>query len=149
MKNPAEEVISEISNWLETRGYYCRHIFVVDRVFMYLSNKIYSKHLEEFKCDFGQEIRLKGVSFDENGQKSDFEYTCGSDRLDDFISYLRQWLKRHSFPAGFFMVMSDLSLNMDEKLSDSQIHDFEKEFEVKCKQYSMSCNSNVVKYRFE
>ena len=118
-------------------------------MFVYLSNKISPKHLEEFKYEFGHEIQLKRVSFDENGQKAKFEYYCCNDRLNDFKYYLRQWLNQHSFPRGSFMIMSDLSLEMDEKLSDSQIHDFENEFEVKCNQYSMSCNSNVVKYRFK
>lgn len=46
------------------------------------------------------------------------------------------------------MVTESISLNTSEKLLDAKISDFEKEFGVKCKGYSISCNSDRIEYKF-
>lgn len=126
----------------------CRHIFVVGSVNVYLSSKMSSEDCEDFKNDFGYEIHLEGASFDENGLKSEFKYYAHHKKLDEFSDQIKEWLTKHSFPTKFFMIKRDLSLYTYDKLSDEQIHDFEKDFNVKCKGYSISCNSEEVKYEF-
>lgn len=123
-------------------------MFVVNNVYVDVSNRISEEHIEEFEKDFGYQMTLEEVSFDEDGKKSEFKYRCGHERLDDFKSYINDWLRQHSFPRGYVTVMRDLSLNVDEELSDSQIQDFEEEFEVKCRGYSKSCGYGSIKYSF-
>lgn len=58
--------------------------------------------IEDFKKDFGYEIRLNGASFDENGSGSEFECSANHNQLDEFGEYIKEWLDNHSFPSRFF-----------------------------------------------
>lgn len=42
-----------------------------------------------------------------------------------------------------------IKLYSDGELSDKKISDFEEEFGVVCKGYSISCNSKIIEYKFE
>ncbi len=148
MKNINGIVISEIENWLESHGYCSRHTFIVSGVYMYLPSKISKEDCEEFKNKFGGEIFLKGASLNSNGQYSEFEYYCDHKLLAEYRANVREWLINQDFPLDFITFSSDLSLFCNEKLSQSQIHDFEDEFGVKFSSCSVSCNSNQLKYIF-
>lgn len=148
MENPVDEVVDEIRNWLENRGYGCRHIFVVDRVFVNVSSKISAEDLKDFKNDFGHDLDLEGVSFDQYGQKSKFEYRTNHDKISKFKSHLNNWLDEHSFPWSYTILTSQLSLHVREELTDSQIHEFEEEFGLICREYSMECSSQRIEYTF-
>lgn len=148
MKNPKSYVVSEIGDWLINHGYRCRHIFVVDFVHMFISSKISKDDLNEFEREFGHEIHLNGASFDENGQKREFEYFCDHELLVEFRAYVRDWLRNHNFPFDYTIVMDDISIYCSERLSETQIHEFEDEFEVRCRGYSLTCNSNEIIYKF-
>ena len=119
IKNPANYVISEMSNWLSNHGYGYGHVFVVDSVNIIISSKISPEDLEEFKKDFGCEIHLKGVSFDGNGVKNEFKYWCNHEELSDFKSYIHDWLMDMNFPVRFTTVTGGISLHTYEKLSNS------------------------------
>ena len=148
IKNTVNTVVNEIRNWLENRGYMHRHIFVVNLVSIYLSTKISFEDIEDFKKEFGYEMRLEGASFDENGFEREFKYRAYHKMLEEFSSQIKEWLDNHSFPIRFYMIKEELSLHAYDKLSDEQIHDFEEEFEVRCNRYSISCNSNGIVYEF-
>ena len=115
---------------------------------MSLSSKISPEDMEDFNIDFGYEIRLEGVSFEKNGDESKFKYYTNNRKLVEFKNQISKWLVDHSFPAIFFISGEKLSLYTSEKLSDKNIHDFEKDFKVNCIRYSISCDSNNFKYEF-
>lgn len=148
MKNPQSIAISEISLWMENHGYRRRHIFVVDNVCMHISPKISEEDLKEFKREFGHEIIMVGASFDGNGQESDFKYYSDHDALVEFRARLRDWLLNHNFPYNFTTISRGITMHCYEKLSESQIREFEEEFDVKCRKYSLKCNSNDIGYEF-
>ena len=94
------------------------------------------------------ELTLEGASFGADGNENEFNYHCCPKGLAEFKSYLGFWLRDNYFPIYHTMVMESISITTTEKLSDVDISDFEKEFEVKCRGYSISCNSNRIEYKF-
>ncbi len=52
------------------------------------------------------------------------------------------------FRPDFFTLMDEISLHTYDKLTDDEIRNFEDEFEVKCRGYSISCYSKDVEYKF-
>lgn len=148
MKNPGNIAVSEIRNWLENKGYICRNIFVVDVVCIYISSKLSQNDCDEFKNEFDAEMRLKGASFDAFGQNNEFKYYCDHRLLAAFRAYLHDWLNQNNFPVNYSMVTRDISIEVHEELSQSQIQEFEDEFEVKFLNYSLTCNSDKIKYKF-
>ena len=117
-------------------------------MFFKTSTRLSEKSIEDFKKDFGEEIYLKGASYDGNGNVDVFEYECDHILLVKFRENVRNFLKQHNFPYTYFTVLDTISLSCHEELSDSQINDFGKTFEVQCMKYSISCNSNDIKYEF-
>ena len=148
IKNPSDVVISEIGGWLKNHGYYCRHIFVVDHVYMFVSSKISDGDCREFEDKFGKKIYLEGANFDGDGEKMEFEYFCDHKLLADFRQYLHSWLVNQGFPFKYVMVTKNFSLNTDEKLSKTQIQKIEDEFGVEYEGYSLKCNSKDIEYNF-
>lgn len=148
MENPRDIVISEIGCWLESHGYYAGHIFVVTGVYMYISPKMSQEDQEEFKKEFGVEISLNGTSLNRHGEYCEFEYYCDHRLLAQYRSNVHDWLKNHNFPFDFISFSSNLSLFCTGELSQSQICDFEEEFEVKFSGCSLNCNSNRMEYKF-
>ena len=68
--------------------------------------------------------------------------------MDEFGNSIRNWLANQNH-RGYFTVLSDgITLEVYDELSNDQIKDFEKEFEVKFKRYSISCNSDRIDYEF-
>lgn len=123
-------------------------MYVVDSVFIDVKSQISDEHLGEFKSDFGFEIELKGVSFDDNGTSNEFEYRTNHKLLVEFKAYLRNWLDEHNFNYNYTTLSSDILLYTPEKLFKSQIQEFENEFNVKCLNYSITCDSGQIRYQF-
>lgn len=105
-------------------------------------------NLVEFKKQFGNEPYIESAEFDMRGGHAEIKYECRHDLMAEFRSCLVDWLDNHDFPIDFFMLGRRISLYSNEELSDAQIHDFEDDFDVKCKRYLVSCGSNRVKYEF-
>lgn len=141
-------MVNEIRNWLENRGYKCRYIHVVNHVLIYTSSKISLQDVNDFNNDFGYQISLEGASFGEIGWGSEFEYHTSHKKLEEFSDRIKEWISNHSFPIRFFMITDDLLIYTYDKLSDEQIRDFETDLNLKCRRYSISCNSKEVKYVF-
>ena len=119
MENTVRLAKSEIRNWLEIRGYHCKDIYVIDNVIVECRPKIFSKDLNEFEIEFNHKPSLDGVFFDEN-----------------------------EISIQLFIIGIELSVYTYEKLSDVQIKELEEEFNVKCRGYSISCDSNKYTYNF-
>lgn len=148
IKNPSKIVLNEIQEWLSSKGYRCGYCFVVNLVYLNVSSKISPKDVAEFKKEFGEDIHLKGASYGANGSTSHFKYWCDHHLLDEFGNSIRNWLANQNL-RGYFTVLSDgISLEVYDELYDNQIKDFEEEFEVKFKKYSISCNSDRIDYEF-
>lgn len=148
MKNPYSKIKNEIQSWLESKGYlinYCRGVNVISIV---LFQKISDVNLNEFENEFECPLILKEVTFNRSGEKSQFRYNCYPSCLDDFSFQVSQWSNEHMFPLNLVMCSKDISLNCYDELSEQQIRDFEKEFDVKCIKYHMSCGLDDVEYVF-
>lgn len=148
IKNPSYDAVSEIRKWLEDYGYCYGHIFVVDKVFVNVSQKISQKDLKAFKNTFNEELILEGASYDDYGCLKEVRYYCYQEDLKNFRSSLFEWVEENSFPLRFFTVTDGITLYCFDELSKNQINNFEKKFEVKCRSYSISCNSNEITYKF-
>ena len=148
MKNPYNEINDEIRNWLESRGYAVYYSYGVGKISVVINNQISAIDLKEFKNDFNSDLTLNGVVFNEFGEKSEFHYNYDSSCLNDFKLYVHNWLKRHNFPVDYIFCSDEIRAYFYEKLSDSQINDFEKEFEVKCRKFKISCGVNEFEYIF-
>ena len=68
--------------------------------------------------------------------------------IREFKSYLLNWLDENEFPVSFTTISSKISIRA-KKLANSQISKFEKEFEVGCVKYSVSCGGDTINYEFE
>ena len=139
---------SEIRNWLENRGYHYGQVYVLDEVIAKCCPKISSKDLEDFEKEFNHEPCLKGVSFDKCGEKW-YKYGFRHDKLIELSSKLNAWSNENKFPISSSRIGFTLYISAYEKLSDVQIKDLEKEFNVKYEEYSISCNSNDINYKFQ
>ena len=148
IKNPSNNVLDEIRNWLENKGYTCGHTYVVGSVYVNVSQKISDEDLIKFKNDFKCKLSLIGASYNGSDEISKFEYYCDHLMLKRFRGYLDQWLKDNNFPVRFTTTSRDIRMICFNKLSKEQISDFEEEFEVKYGGYSLSCNSSDVSYEF-
>lgn len=102
----------------------------------------------EFKKEFEVDLTLKGATFTESGESSEFEYYCCPSTLTRFKQYLWEWLADHEFPFSYIMLSRNISVTCSQELSDGQIKEFEREFEVKLKKYEISCNSKDIEYEF-
>ena len=122
---------------------------MVDTVYAHTSKKLSKESMDEFKECFGKGIILQKASYNQDGQCSELEYGCDHPFLDEFRRCLKTWLNDQDFPFRYFMVTETIFLLTNEKLSQSQINEFEKEFEVRCCKYSKECNSTNLKYEFK
>lgn len=100
--------------------------------------------MDEFKRDFGYPLELEGVSF---GYSKVYKYRAKHKLIDKFKSCLENWLDDHNLDCYFFL-SSYIDLEVYDELSEGVLQDFEREFDVKCREYSISCNSGKIKYRF-
>ena len=148
MENTIRNIESEIINWLETRGYYYGPIYVIDEVVAKCRPKISSKDLKDFKNEFNHEPDLKEVSFDKYGEK-EYKYEFRHYKLIELGSKLNAWLIENEFPISYLSIGFTLYIGTSEKLSDVQINDLEKEFNVRYDRYSISCYSNDIDYEFQ
>lgn len=107
------------------------------------------KTIDEFKSDFGCDVRLNGALYSSDGDYTYFKYSCDTKSLKKFRTYVKSWLKEHFFPGNTMFLEDCIKLYSDGELSDKKISDFEEEFGVVCKGYSISCNSKIIEYKFE
>lgn len=149
IKNPETYVTHKIENWLKEHGYSCRRCYVVNNVYAFTSKRLSKESIEEFKEDFGNEIFLKKASFDENRQCQELVYCCSHPLLDEFRYYLKSWLNDHNFPLHYFTITHTISLYTHEKLTQTQIDEFEEEFEAVFHSYSKECHSKQFEYTFK
>lgn len=147
IKNPAKDIISEIENWLEKHYYELKYIFVIDSVYIRIYPKMSQEDLDKFKKDIECDISLEGVSYNSNGDK-EFKYDCNSIKLNEYGLYVRNWLKKYDFGNFVFIYSTGFKFKTPLKLSDYEINLIENEFKVRCKGYSISCNSNDIDYEF-
>ena len=131
-----------------SKAYVIHHIFIVDEVFINLSKKISDNDLIEFEKEFGFDLTIQGISFNEFGEKSEFEYSGFPSILSKFKSYVNEWLKSHEYPFDYTILSNNISLKCYENLSAKQIQEFEKEFEDKLVKYEISCSGNDINYIF-
>lgn len=148
IKNPSNEVVNEIRNWLINKGYEPGHIFVVNYVYVNVSSKISKEDLIEFKNLFKSDLTLSGVSYNQYGRLTEVEYHCFHPALEKYEVMLVDWLCDNDFPSAFFTLNRGISLTCSEKLSKEQISSFEREFEVTCRKFELSCNSDNICYTF-
>ncbi len=148
IKNPVNIVVPKIRLWLEDRDYDVDFIYVVDSVYICIFQKLSEKHIEEFKKDFNCDISLNEVTFHERGNSKIFEYVCNHTLIREFKAYLLNWLDENEFPVSLTTISSKISIRA-KKLANSQISKFEKEFEVGCVKYSVSCGGDTINYEFE
>ena len=148
IKNPSKIVLNEIQKWLKNRGYQYSLCGVTDSVYVHVSSKISQDDLDEFKKEMGHDLYLKCASYGANGNISDFEYGCNHKLLKEFRGCIENWLVNQGGYVYFILFFNSISLKMNKELSSNQIEDFEKEFEVKLREYSVSCNSNEISYKF-
>lgn len=149
MKNPYSKIKNEIQSWLESKGYRINYCYGVSGISIVLFQKISDVNLNEFEKEFKCPLILKEVTFNQFGGESQFNYHCNPFCLDDFRLQVNQWLNEHMFPGYLIRCSDDISLNCHGELSEQQIRDFEKEFDVKCIKYQISCGSDNVKYVFQ
>ena len=138
----------EIKNWLRNHGYFPRHVFVVDKLFVNVSTKLSDEDILKFNRKFDVELKLNGGSFNEDGTLDQVEYVGYPERIEEFRRDVKIWLDENEFPVSYFILSSRISLHCSERLSSDQISDFSDMFNVKCKSFDVSCNSNDVTYRF-
>ena len=141
-------MVFEIRNWLKDHGYCPKHIFVVDEVFVNVSPKLSDEDILKFNNEFNTELKLSSGSFSENGELNQVEYVCCHEKIEKFRKSIRIWLKDHDFPVMYFMVCGEISLHCSKRLSHVQITDFSDRFNVKCRRFNISCNSDDVTYVF-
>ena len=147
--NQINNVISEVSQWFENQGFVPYHFFVVDVIYANFHSKLSDEVCENFKKEFGGEISLNEASYTNDGKISEFEYHCDSSLLEECRNKLRVFLMANDYPYSFFTMGGiHISLYLHEKLSDAQINKFEEEFNLNLKGFSISCNSNSIKYEF-
>lgn len=148
MENLVESVKSEIRNWVENKGYDCHFIHVVNNVSFRCYPKISHEDINEFKNEFGREIVIKGVKFNEDGTVGEYEYDCDHDRLFEFRNLVRDWLQIHGIQVISVFLTSNIEIYTYGELLDNQIKGFEDEFDVKCRGYDLSCSSREIRYIF-
>ena len=147
MENTVRLAKSEIRNWLEIRGYHCKDIYVIDNVIVECQPKISSKDLNEFEIEFNHKPSLDSVFFDESGEKN-YKYYFNHDNLVKLYSKINAFFDENEISIQLFIIGIELSVYTYEKLSDVQIKELEEEFNVKCRGYSISCDSNKYTYNF-
>lgn len=113
-----------------------------------VSARISDEDIDDFREQFGEEIRLKGASYECHGDIEEFKYSCDHKLLKEFRNSVQDWLKNRGLPLSFTIINSNISLHTHEELSSSQIHSFENEFGIKYRGYSISCGSKNMKYEF-
>ena len=149
LKNPYSKIKNEIQSWLESKGYRINYCYGVIGISIVLFQKISDVNLNEFEKEFKCPLILKEVTFNRSGEKSQFKYNCYPSCLDDFSFHVSQWLNERTFPCYLCMCSDDILLNCYDELSEQQIRDFEKEFDVKCINYQISCGLDDVEYVFQ
>lgn len=103
--------------------------------------------LNKYENEFGSSVNLKNVKYGSDGSRK-YVYGLGHPLLRQFRNYIKDWLKQNDFPIVYTTLTYKIRLTCFEELSDSQIHDFEEEFEAKCSGYSVSCGSDNIEYEF-
>ena len=142
------KISNKIKTWLGSRGYGICLSFFVDNLFLFTNQKISDIDLKEFEEKFDFELTLKKVSFNSFGEKSDFEYSCFPPEVSEFKLKIADWLKKHQISAYSNCKSEGVLLYSYDELSDELISDFERDFDVKCRGYEISCGSNRIKYEF-
>lgn len=141
-------ISNKIKTWLKYRGYDIHQSFIVDDLFLFINRKISGDDLKEFDEKFGFELTLKKVSFNSLGEKSDFVYSCFPHEVGEYKSKISDWLKKHQISAYSTCKSECVLLSSYDELSDELISDFERDFDVICRGYEISCGSSRVKYEF-
>lgn len=122
-------------------------MFVVDVIYIYFGLKLSDNILNEFFNDFGYELKINSVKYNKYGIKV-CEYSCDHILLKNYRDHLSKWLTDQDFPVNYTILCNDISLYCSTDLSDTQIKDFEDEFEVTCLGYLISCGCDDVEYNF-
>lgn len=139
---------NKIKAWLESRGYDIHLSYFVDDFFLFTNQKISDVDLKEFKREFDFELALKEVSFKSFREKYDFKYSCFPPEVSEFNLKIANWLKKHQISAYSTCKSEGVLLYSYDELSEELISDFERDFDVKCRGYEISCGSNRIKYEF-
>ena len=84
---------------------------------------------------------------DESGEKN-YKYYFNHDNLVKLYSKINAFFDENEISIQLFIIGIELSVYTYEKLSDVQIKELEEEFNVKCRGYSISCDSNKYTYNF-
>lgn len=93
-------------------------------------------------------MALKEVSFKSFREKYDFKYSCFPPEVSEFNLKIANWLKKHQISAYSTCKSEGVLLYSYDELSDELISDFERDFDVKCRGYEISCGSTRIKYEF-
>ena len=104
--------------------------------------------MKEYSNKFGGEIYLSGASYNGDGDIEEFSYKGDHKLLKDFRKSIKDWLENKKISVFYTSITNSISLETYDELSSKQIQEFEKEFDVKFKGYSQTCNSNELAYKF-
>lgn len=148
MKNPYCKIENEIRNWLESKDYSVNYSYCVESIFFVLPQKISDINLNEFSEEFNYNLALNEVSFNELGEKSKFEYCCNPPILNKFKMEVREWLHSHGVPFNLLLCSDNIHVGCYNEFSNQLINEFEKDFEVKCIRYKISCQFHEINYYF-
>ena len=89
-----------------------------------------------------------GGRFDGNGILNKAEYESYHEMIEEFRKSVERWLNDHEFPVRSFIVSRHISLRCNGKLSHDQISAFGDKFNLKCREFNVSCNSDNIEYVF-
>lgn len=114
-------------------------LYLVDSIYLEISNKISEKDKEEFEKHFNNEIILKGAVYEKNGNVNYYEYKCNHDLLKKLRKEIKNFLDEENINIYSITISSSLSLYCNEKLKDEDIEKITKRFNLRLIEYSLEC----------
>jgi len=139
MKNIIDKAENEICDWLKERGYDIKMSYISNSIIVEISNKISEKDNEEFKKHFKNEIILKGVIYENNGNY--YKYKCNHELLKNIKKEIRKLLEKKNKNISLITIYrKSLSIYIYEKLNDEEIEKITKRFKLELNEYSLDCN---------
>lgn len=123
-------------------------MIIVNDISLDVNEKLSEEDRKEMEEEFESEVRLEGASYNKEGKIMTYKYRLDHYLLRDFRLKIREWLINHCIYDSYFHVSSYISIDSIEKLSSELLNEFEEDFEVKLKNYSLSCGGAKYSYKF-